>query len=89
MSKFPTIPDFNDTPESLGTALRATKLTLEMIAGQRQGDSKGAPDMFVQQSEPSFNIRSTHKVGDLWIDTSSNTLKYWNGTLWKALSLSA
>lgn len=89
MSKFPTIPDFTDTPESLGTALRTVKLTLEIMAGQRQGESKGSPDMFVQGSAPSFNNRSTHKLGDLWIDTSTDTLKYWNGSLWKPLNLSA
>lgn len=86
MSKFPTIPDFTSNPDSMDTALRTVKQTLEIMAGQRQGEDLGAASMFVQPKTPNPALLSTYKIGDLWIDTSTNTLNYWTGKIWKQLS---
>lgn len=86
MSKFPAIPDFSNDIESMGTSLRAAKQTLEILAGQRQGESLGAPQVFVQSQAPALASRGANKRGDLWIDTSDDSLNYWNGTTWKKLS---
>lgn len=86
MSRFPTIPEFVNTPQEMNTALRAVKQAVEQIAGLRQGESYGAPQVFVQSTQPSAAVAGTYKVGDFWIDTSSNTLKYWTGTTWRAFA---
>lgn len=70
----------------MGTALRSVKQILEIIAGQRQGESFGAPQIFVQSQTPSPVSRGTNKTGDLWINTTNDTMNYWNGTAWKPLS---
>ena len=86
MSKLQSIPEFTNSPEDLSTALRAVKQVVEQITGQRQGESKGAPQVFVQPSQPNPALAISYKAGDFWIDTSSNTLKYWTGTNWQALA---
>lgn len=86
MSKIPSIPEFTNSPDDLSTALRAVKQVVEQITGQRQGESKGAPQVFVQATEPKPALRISYKTGDFWIDTSTNTLKYWTGSNWQALA---
>jgi hypothetical protein len=86
MSKFPTIPEFVKTPEEMGTALRAVKISVEILAGLRQGESKGAPQMFVQTTTPSPANKLSYKIGDLWINTSTNKLNYWTGSAWQAFA---
>lgn len=86
MSRFPTIPEFTTAPDELATALRAMKQVVEQLAGFRQGESKGAPQVFVQPVEPKAALRINFKTGDFWIDTSSNTLKYWTGTSWQGFA---
>lgn len=86
MSKFPTIPDFSQDLEGVVTALRTVKQTLEIMAGQRQGEDFGAPSTFVQPNTPNDALRSTYKIGDLWINTATNKLNYWTGSFWKQLS---
>lgn len=86
MSKYPTIPDFNEDMSSMATALRTVKQTLEIVAGQRQGEDFGSPSMFVQPKIPDDALRSIYKIGDLWVDTTTNKLNYWTGSLWKQLS---
>ncbi len=84
MSKVPTIPDFQDgDPTSVGATVRALKLAVEFLGGLRQGESRGAPLVFVQGNRPMLNQESSLRIGDVWIDPTDNTLKYWNGELWK------
>ncbi len=86
MSRLPTIPEFVNTPQEMSAALRAVKQILEPIAGLRQGESLGAPQVFVQATQPSPTLARTFKAGDFWIDTSTNTLRYWTGTAWQSFA---
>jgi hypothetical protein len=86
MSKFPTIPEFTNSQEDMSAALRAIKQVVEQLAGLRQGESKGAPQVFVQSTAPSAALAISYKVGDFWINTSSNTLNYWSGNVWQPFS---
>lgn len=86
MSKFPTIPEFARTPEEISTALRAVKQSVEIMTGQRQGESYGAPQVFVKSTQPNAATNGTLKIGDLWINTSANTLYYWTGSIWQAFA---
>lgn len=86
MSKYPTIPDFNGDPQSLSTTLRTVKQTLEIMAGQRQGEDLGAPSVYVQVKTPNQALRSTYKVGDLWINLSTGKINFWTGNVWQQLS---
>lgn len=85
-SKFPTIPEFARTPEEIATALRAVKQSVEMLTGQRQGESVGSPQVFVQAIQPNAANRGSLKTGDLWINTSTNKLNYWTGSIWQVFS---
>lgn len=83
MSNLPTIPDFTDEPSSIGTALRAVKQVVEIVSGQRQGPSYGAPQMFVQENEPVTSRVTSFKTGDFWINTATKKLNYWDGQQWQ------
>jgi hypothetical protein len=84
LSKFPAIPDFMNTPESIGESVRAIKISVELLTGQRQGESIGAPDMFVQVNTPAFGPQTQFRVGDLWINPEAKTLLFWDGQQWQA-----
>jgi hypothetical protein len=87
VSKFPTIPDFNATdPSTVGTSLRAMKDSVEQLTGQRQGQSLGAPSMFVQTFAPMAGRQTILSRGDLWINDETSVMSYWNGSQWKALA---
>lgn len=85
---FPTIPEFINTPEEMASALRAVKLSLELLAGLRQGESYGAPMVYVQPTEPNPAKKILYKTGDFWIDNSVSPpiLKFWTGTAWQAVA---
>ena len=85
MSNFPTIPEFINTPEEMATALRAIKMSVEILAGLRQGEALGAPQVYVQAAEPAPNRAISYKLGDLWVNTSSNRLYFWTGSLWQII----
>jgi len=85
MSKLPTIPDFTDEPQSIGTALRTVKQAVEIIGGQRQGQSLGAPQMFVQPNEPTISRLTSFSRGDQWINDATDQMYYWDGRQWKLL----
>lgn len=85
MSKYPAIPDFTRTFESMEPALRALKESTEIITGHRQGESLGAPSIFVQATEPLVAQRPSYKIGDLWIDTRVDKMNYWSGKEWRRL----
>jgi hypothetical protein len=86
MSRRATIPDFADgNLRSIGTTLRAVKQEIETLSGLRQGQSKGAPAIFVQSSSPAQSQLNTYKVGDLWINPDApkgDKLRYYNGSVW-------
>jgi len=82
MSRLPTIPEFASTPEEISSALRAIKQTVELLAGLRQGEARGAPQVFAQATTPKATLTISYRTGDLWIDTSTNKLNFWNGTNW-------
>lgn len=84
MSKYTAIPDFDLTPASMNTALRAIKNTLNILCGLQRGEPLGAPNQFVQPNVPVTPAREL-KIGDLWIDTSLDKLNYWNGSQWRRL----
>jgi hypothetical protein len=85
-SKFPTIPEFARTPGEIATALRAVKQSVEILTGQRQGESLGSPQIFIQAAQPNAAQQAALKLGDLWINTSTNKMNYWNGSVWQVLS---
>ena len=85
MSKLPAIPDFTDEPQSLGTALRTVKQAVEIIGGQRQGQSLGAPQVFVQPVEPTTSRLTSFNRGDQWINDDTDQMYYWDGRQWKPL----
>lgn len=86
MSRLPNIPEFDDTVSSMATALRAVKNTLEIVAGLRQGEGLGAPQVYVQASEPTKLRTGNYKTGDIWINSSTDVMSYWNGSTWKAIA---
>lgn len=86
MSKLPNVPDFTDDPQSMSTALRAVKQAVEIIGGQRQGQSLGAPQVFVQENEPTFSPSTTFSIGDQWIKPSARVMSFWDGRQWLALA---
>lgn len=85
MSRVPTIPDFAPVLEQHDATLRTIKQAIEILGGLRQGESVGAPLMFVQGYAPSQVATSIYRIGDLWIDTTTDTMKYWDGSIWKPL----
>lgn len=85
MSRIPTIPDFNMTLEQHDATLRTIKQALEVLGGLRQGESQGAPLVFVQGFEPDRVAESIYRIGDQWINTTTDRLYYWDGNVWKIL----
>lgn len=81
MSKlsYPSIPE--PTQETMLDAVRVIKQSVGLLTGQTRGESFGAPRMFIQAARP-----LTNDTGDLWINTGTNKLSYWNGTVWVALT---
>lgn len=86
MSKFPTIPDFVATPDSLAVSVRAIKDSVERITGQRQGESLGSPAMFIQEVAPTNGRQTSLGTGDLWIKPSTRVMSYWDGRDWTQLA---
>lgn len=86
MSKLPNIPEFAENIHDMNAALRAVKLSLEILAGLRQGESKGAPQVFVQGTVPATTSSTTYKAGDIWINNTNDQMYYWNGTNWRPVA---
>lgn len=78
---YPSIPDPGNTLEGIAESVRTMKQATELLTGQRNGVSKGAPRMFIQTATP-----STIDIGDLWVNTATNKLLYWSGSTWTALT---
>lgn len=89
MSDLSTIPDFVNTPESMGNALRSVKQIVDRLAGHTQTASLGAPNMFIQTMEPRVGTNVALKRGDLWIKPAAGEnlakMYYWNSRLWKEI----
>jgi hypothetical protein len=87
VSRLPTIPDFNDTLVSITAALRTLKLGMEILGGLRPGaESLGAPLIHVQSQQPRIAMDTSRRTGDLWIDTDTNQMNYWDGKGWRRVT---
>lgn len=86
MSKLPSIPDFVETLDGVSTTLRAVKGAVEIIGGQRHGQSLGAPSMFVQEEAPQNARQALVSLGDLWIRPSTRVMSFWDGREWTPLA---
>ena len=75
-----SIPEFSSDITSIMTALRVMKRMLEELTGQR-GGSLGAPRIFVQAFAPD-KAKVSLKKGDLWIDSDSQFLNFYDGRQW-------
>ena len=82
MSRYPAIPDFDMTPESMANALRSVKDVVEQLASLRDGEHV-SPKVFWQGNPPEL-VKNQLQGGDLWVNPESNKLHHWNpGTrLW-------
>lgn len=85
MSRFPAIPDFNDAATLMAT-VRAMKDIIEQMAGLRQGNSRGSPQIFVQEAQPAPTRGTTLSIGDLWVKTPGGALCYYTGVEWKPVA---
>ena len=83
MSKYPSIPEFTDDPRSVAATVRALKEAVELLTGQRQGPSLGAPAIYVQEPMPSKDQRGVvFGPGDLWINPTTRKIAYWMSGEW-------
>ncbi len=86
MSRRVAIPDFTDGDiRSMAATIRALKQEIETLSGQRQGQSKGAPAVFVQTREPTRTQTTVFKEGDLWVHPDAKQLWFHNGSYWVKL----
>jgi hypothetical protein len=86
MSSRAAIPDFIDgDARSMSITLRAIKQEIETLSGARQGQSKGAPSVFLQEREPAQTLATTFKQGDFWINPTTKKLSFYNGKFWVQL----
>lgn len=80
MSRYPAIPEFANTPESMATSLRAMKMILEQLTSARQGQATVAL-VFVQPFAP--GVDQNPGYGSLWINPETNAEHWWDGNTWK------
>lgn len=86
MSRKNSIPEFTSDPESIAVAVRAIKELLEGVLGQRP-DARGAlPKMFVQPVAPDPKQGLDVRRGDLWIIPGDDSMKWFDGRLWRSVS---
>lgn len=69
----------------MNAALRTVKMALEILGGLRQGQSLGAPVVFVQGAAPDDRLNTQLRIGDQWINTTTDRMYYWTGDVWKIL----
>lgn len=75
MSKYPTIPEPDNTVEGLTNTIRALKQTVELLAGLRQGADKGALTTFYQTFTP--QVTNPNAEYAVWINPTDNKMYYW------------
>lgn len=83
MSKrFPvSIPEPGTTPAGVSATIRAMKMMLELMVGDRDENSLGVPRLFVQRTSPVGG-----QLGDLWINTDTHQMAYYTPTgIWELL----
>ncbi len=81
--KYPAIPDPQTSTEALYTTVRALKIAVEMLTGQRAGGRSA--ECSVQEAAP-----TNAQTGDFWVQPSAkNVLRYWNGNQWVVIAGSA
>jgi len=84
VSKSATIPEFVDgDAKSMSATVRAMKQVIETLTGQRQGDSLGAPSIYVQTTVPN-PARNKISAGDIWINSAENKVYYFKG-FWQVI----
>lgn len=77
---YPAIPDPQNNVESLADAVRALKMAVETLAGQRSGGA--AVRVFNQATQP-----SNPRGGDIWlVSNDAGTMRIWNGHYWYDIS---
>jgi hypothetical protein len=76
VSRYPTIPDFDETPESIANAVRAIKDVVEQLAALRQGEAI-SPKVF-WQGDPPEPVKNQLRGGDLWANPENNKLHHWH-----------
>lgn len=77
---YAAIPDPQNNVESLASAVRALKMTVETLVGQRDG---GAAARSFTQPDPPADPRQ----GDVWISSSdAGRVQIWNGSFWVDVS---
>lgn len=77
---YPAIPDPQNNVESLADAVRALKMAVETLAGQRSGGA--AARVFEQVTQP-----SNPRGGDIWlVSNDAGTMRVWNGHYWFDIS---
>ena len=85
MSKTATIPEFIDgDAQSMAVSLRVMKQVLETLTGQRQDESKGAPAVYVQATEPKPG-KNFFKSGDFWFNTNTHKLSCYHVNFWQVI----
>jgi hypothetical protein len=86
VSRRVAIPDFVDGDvRSMAVALRTMKQEVETLSGLRQGQSKGAPAVYVQNTSPARSQLNVYKTGDFWINPDApqgQKLSFYNGSVW-------
>lgn len=80
------IPEFSDDPKTLETALRVVKELLEDLAGQRPGNSLGAPSIYIQPTAPTSQGNQLARK-DIWIQEGSGKIHYFDGRLWRDVTV--
>jgi hypothetical protein len=77
VSKYPTIPEPSHDIDGILNTVTALKQTVEIIAGLRQGESIGTPQIFYQTYEPSASRGTVLSNGDIWLNPEGEVLSYW------------
>ena len=77
---YPSIPDPQNNIESLAESVRALKMAVETLVGQRDGGR--ATRVFTQTDEP-----SNPQAGDMWmVANDAGAMRVWNGYFWVDIS---
>lgn len=77
---YPSIPDPQNNIESLADSVRALKMAVETLVGQRDGGR--ASRVFTQTSEP-----EDPQSGDMWmVANDAGAMRIWNGYFWVDIS---
>jgi len=79
---YATVQEPGESTDSIAQSVRSLKHNMDLLTGQLKGASVGAPQLFYQIDTP-----STSHTGDLWINTSTNKMTFWNGKAWTSITV--